>query len=56
MDTEHDLVKILNIYIMLSCTTCITLLSSIYPLLAVHALLVTSDARNIINITVDNEQ
>ena len=40
------IVKILNLYIILL-LTCITLLSGIFPLPAMHSLLVTSDVRNI---------
>ena len=38
---DVDIVKILNLYIILSCTH-LSLLSSIYPLPAIHSLLVTN--------------
>ena len=43
------IVKILNLYIFFYILTCITLLSSTYPLPAMHSLLVTLDIRKNFN-------
>ena len=44
----HNIIKLLNLYTIFFVPTCITLLSSIYPLPAIHSLLVTLYVRNIL--------